>query len=285
MLNSRVVVHAADRLGEGPVWSPVDARLYWFDILGARLSWYEPSSDETGAFDLPVRASAGVARASGGLVLATEKGLAAIDVESGEFGMVEAFDLGPGFRSNDGGVDMEGRFWWSIVDDDAGRRPGAVFRTGPDWQTRKMLAGIHVPDTVSFSPDGRLLYIADSQRQTLFVHQTADLSKAREFAHTRGEAGCPDGSAVDAEGYLWNAHRGAGRLVRYAPDGRVDRMVSMPVSHPTSCAFGGPGLETLYITSACEGLCAQDRMTEPLAGALFAMEPGVPGCALPLFKG
>jgi sugar lactone lactonase YvrE len=148
-----------------------------------------------------------------------------------------------------------------------------------------MVVRIHIPNTISFSPDGSLLYIADSQRQTMFTHETADLSKAREFIHTRGEAGSPDGSAVDVQGYIWNAQRGAGRIVRYAPDGRVDRIVRMPVSQPTSCAFGGPDLKTLYITSAWEGLPHSRRASEPLAGALFAIEPGVAGLPLPLFNG
>jgi sugar lactone lactonase YvrE len=281
----RVVVQAADKLGEGPVWSPRDGRLYWFDIKGSRLNWFAPAGADSGAFELPLRASAAVVREMGGLVLATEKGLAAIDVESGEFGMIEAFDLGDGFRSNDGKIDTEGRFWWSTMDDDGGKRPGAVYRTGPDWKTQKMLAGIHIPNTISFSPDGRTLYMADSKRQTLFAHEVADLSKVREFAHTRGEVGSPDGSAVDAEGYLWNAQWGAARIVRYAPDGRIDRILRTPVSQPTSCAFGGPDLKTLYITSAWEGLSAQERAAQPLAGALFAVEPGVAGCPLPMFKG
>lgn len=285
MSDVRIVLQASDKLGEGPVWSPLDARLYWFDIKGSRLNWYAPASKDSGAFVLPVRGSAAVPRASGGLILATEKGLAAIDVETGELGMIEAFDLGPGFRSNDGKIDMEGRFWWSTMDDDGGKRPGAVYRTGPDWRTQKMLGGIHIPNTVSFSPDGALLYMADSQRQTMFVHETADLSKAREFIHTRGEAGTPDGSAVDAEGFIWNAQWGASRIVRYAPDGRIDRILRAPVTQPTSCAFGGSDLKTLYITSAWEGLSPQQRAAQPLAGALFAVEPGVAGCPLPLFEG
>lgn len=285
MPDVRVVVQAADKLGEGPVWSPLDARLYWFDIKQRRLNWYEPASDDRGAFELPLRASAAAPRESGGLVLATEKGLAAIDVGNGALGMIEAFDLGPGFRSNDGKIDMQGRFWWSVMDDNGGERPGAVYCTGPDWQTRKMLSGIHIPNTVSFSPDGRLLYMADSKRQTMFAHETADLSKVREFIHTRGEAGTPDGSAVDAEGYVWNAQWGASRVVRYAPDGRIDRILQVPISQPTSCAFGGPDLKTLYITSAWEGLSPAERAAQPLAGALFAVEPAVAGCPLPLFKG
>ena len=103
------------------------------------------------------------------------------------------------------------------------------------------------------------------------------------FASTRGEAGAPDGSAIDAEGYLWNAQWGAWRLVRYEPEGRIDRIVEVPVQQPSSCAFGGPSLETLYITSAAEGLSDETMASQPLAGSLFAFEPGVPGLPLPLF--
>lgn len=285
MSGLRVVVGSLDQLGEGPCWSAADGRLYWFDIKGRRLSWYAPATDDRGTFELPFRASAAAPRASGGLLVATEKGLAAVDVQAATVGVIHPFDLGRGFRTNDGKIDPQGRFWWSVMDDDGGRRPGSVFRTGPDGKTERMLTGIHIPNTISFSPDGKQLYMADSKRQTLFVHQADDLSQAREFAHTRGQAATPDGSAVDAEGYLWNAQWGGWRVVRYAPDGRVDRTVRLPVEQPTSCAFGGPDLSTLYVTSAWDDLSPEARGKQPYAGCLFAFEPGVKGLPLPVFQG
>lgn len=285
MVDIHCVVNAADRLGEGPVWSPAEQRLYWFDIKGRRLSWYEPAGGERGAFDLPMRASAAVPRAKGGLLMATEKGLALADPGKGVVKVVRPYDLGEGFRTNDGKIDMAGRFWWSVMDDDGGKRPGSVFRTDPDGTTTRVLTGIHIPNTVSFSPDGATLYMADSKLQTLFAHETADLSKVREFAHTRGTEASPDGSAVDAEGYLWNAQWGGWRIVRYSPDGKVDRIVRMPVEQPTSCAFGGPDLSTLYVTSAWDELSDEARAKQPLAGGLFAIDVGVKGLPLPVFEG
>ncbi len=284
-MSVRCVVQASDRLGEGPVWAAYEQRLYWFDIKGRRLSWYDPSTDARGSIDLPLRASAAAPRASGGLLLATEKGLATCDPATGAMAMVQAHDLGEGFRSNDGKIDPQGRFWWSTMDDDGGKRPGAVYRTGPDMKTEKVLSGIHIPNTISVSGDGKLLYMADSKLQTIFVHQVDDVSQVREFAHTRGEAGSPDGSAIDAEGCLWNAQWGAWRIVRYDPSGRVDRIVEVPVEQPTSCAFGGPDLSTLYITSAWDGLSDEARDRQPLAGGVFAFEPGVKGLELPAFQG
>lgn len=285
MSEVKCVVNSADRLGEGPVWSAAEGRLYWFDIKGRRLAWYAPETDDRGAFDLPMRASAAAVRAQGGLLAATEKGLAVVDPDAGTIAVTQPYELGEGFRTNDGKVDPEGRFWWSTMDDDGGKRPGSVFRTQPDGTTTRVLTGIHIPNTVSFSPDGRLLYMADSKRQTLFVHETADLSKVREFAHTRGTTASPDGSAVDAEGYLWNAQWGGWRVVRYAPDGRVDRVIQAPVEQPTSCAFGGPDLSTLYVTSAWDELSDEARAKQPLAGGLFAVDVGVKGLPIPVFPG
>jgi sugar lactone lactonase YvrE len=284
-MDVRCVVAAGDQLGEGPVWSPLEGRLYWFDIKGKRLAWYEPKTDGRGAFDLPCRASAAAPRRQGGLIMATERGLMLVHPDAGTVETKQSFALPPGFRTNDGKIDLAGNFWWSTMDDDGGKRPGAVFRTTPDFKTERMLDGIHIPNTISFSPDGQTLYMADSKLQTLFAHETADLSKARRFAHTAGQPGSPDGSAVDALGYLWNAQWGGWKVVRYSPEGLVDMEIRMPVAQPSSCAFGGADLTTLFVTSAWDELTPQDRASQPVAGGLFAIETGVKGLALPLFEG
>jgi sugar lactone lactonase YvrE len=279
----RCVVESTDKLGEGPCWSPREGRLYWFDIKGARLSWYAPDSGRKGAYDLPMRASAAAPRAAGGLLLATERGLAFFDPRSGDVDLRQAMDLGPGFRSNDGVLLGDGCFWWSSMDDDGGARPGVIFRTCPDGFTEPMIDGIHIANSLAMSPDRRRLYLADSSRQTIWAYDTADLSRREVFATVA--KGGPDGSCVDAEGFLWNAEWGAWRIVRYAPDGRIDRVVEMPVSQPSCCMFGGPDLGTLYVTSAWEDLSEAARARQPLAGGLFAFEPGVKGLPLPLFEG
>jgi len=284
-MDVRCVVDSQDRLGEGPCWSPREGRLYWFDIQGKRLAWYEPKTEARGAFDLPVRASAAAPRSQGGLVMATEKGLAVCDPDAGTIEVIRPFALPPGFRTNDGKIDLDGNFWWSTMDDDGGKQTGAVFRTSPQFETERMLTGIHIPNTVSVSPDGKTLYMADSKLQTLFAHDLRDLTKIRRFAHTAGQAATPDGSAVDAHGYLWNAQWGGWRVVRYAPDGRIDMTIAMPVEQPSSCAFGGEDMTTLFVTSAWDELSPQARAGQPVAGGLFAIETGVKGLELPLFAG
>jgi sugar lactone lactonase YvrE len=279
----KVVVNSADKLGEGPCWSPRERRLYWFDIKGAKLSWYAPDEGRHGSYELGLRASAAAPRAGGGLLLATERGLACFDPANGDIDLRQPMDLGPGFRSNDGVILGDGCFWWSSMDDNGGERPGVIFRTCPDGFTEPVIDGVHIANSLAMSPDRRRLYFADSAKRTIWACDTADLRRREVFA-TVG-AGGPDGSCVDAEGYLWNAEWGAWRIVRHAPDGRIDRVIEMPVAQPSACMFGGADLSTLYVTSAWEDLSEQARAAQPQAGALFAVEPGVKGLPLPLFAG
>lgn len=288
MAEVRCVAESRDLLGEGPVWAAAEGRLYWFDIQGKRLNWLSHADGAWGSFDLPVRASVASPRVGGGLILATEAGLAHFDTGSGRFEVVQARSLPPGFRTNDGKIDLAGRLWWSTMDDHGGERPGVLYRTDPDGRTHQALDGIHIANTVSCSPDGATLYLADSAKRTMWafpVRADGSLGERRAFMDTVGEAGAPDGSAVDAEGFVWNCQWGAWRIVRFAPDGRVDRIVPVPVRKVTSCAFGGPDLATLYVTSAREQLDDEALKAQPEAGNLFAFEPGVRGLALPEFAG
>lgn len=278
-------VESADKLGEGPCWSPREGRLYWFDIKGARLHWYEPEGGATDAVDLPMRASAAAPRRAGGLLLATERGLAFFDPGSRKVELRQPMDFGQGFRSNDAAMCVDGCFWWSTMDDDGGKRPGVVYRTCPDGFTEQVIEGIHISNSLGMSPDGRRLYLADTSKATIWAYDTADLSRREVVVETRGQKGGPDGSAIDAEGFIWNAHWGEWKVVRYAPDGRVDRVVEMPVEQPSCCCFGGPDRATLFVSSAWEDLSAEARAKQPLAGGLFAFDPGVRGLDLPLFEG
>jgi sugar lactone lactonase YvrE len=217
--------------------------------------------------------------------LATERGLAFFDPATGAVDLRQPMDLGPGFRSNDGVILGDGCFWWSSMDDNGGERPGVIFRTCPDGFTEPVIPGIHIANSLAMSPDRKRLYLADTRKQLIWRFDPDDLSRREVFVDLKDYPGGPDGSAVDAEGYLWNAHWGRWQVVRYAPDGRIDRVVDVPVEQPSACAFGGPDLATLYITSAWEDLSDEVRAKQPLAGSLFAFEPGVKGLALPLFAG
>lgn len=288
MSEIRCAVRGQAYLGEGPAWVAAEGRIYWFDIQGRHLNWFSHAEGTAGRFDLPARASVAAPCMGGGLILVTEQGLAHMDTRKGVFELRQPMTFPPGFRTNDGKIDVAGRLWWSTMDDDGGKRPGVLYRTDPDGRTHEMLDGIHIANTVSCNPDGTILYVADSTKRKLWAFPMAAdgaLGERRDFVDTTGEAGAPDGSAVDAEGYVWNCQWGAWRIVRFAPDGSVDRIVTLPAEQVSSCAFGGPDLRTLYVTSARENLDDEALAAQPLAGSLFAFEPGVAGMPLPVFTG
>lgn len=285
-MESRVYVafEGENVLGEGPLWDPATKRLYWFDIKQALLYWGDPNTGASGSWTLPCRASAAVIREAGGLLLASEQGLADFDLDTGAFVVRRPLEAAPGFRSNDGKIDVRGRFWWGTMDDDGGRRPGVLYRYDPGGTLEEVVDDIHIVNTVSCSPDGRTYYLADSKRGVIWAFDMDErgwLSNRRVFVETDG----PDGSAVDAQGCLWNAQWGSWRLVRYAPDGSVDRIVEMPVEQPSSCAFGGPEMTTLFVTTAREDLSAEALAKQPAAGSVLAFEAGVRGLELPRFAG
>jgi sugar lactone lactonase YvrE len=274
------------RLGEGPFWDSVTQQLYWFDIRGKRLFALDDRTGEIRDWSLPCRASAGAAFADGsGLLISAEDGLWRFNPATGARVQAEPeprFDTG--FRSNDGKADPAGGFWWSTMDDDGGKRPGSVYRFD-GMASHRMFGGIHIANSLAFSPDGRTGYVSDSARKIIWRF---DVDLANNWAGERvvfaqvSDAGAdPDGAAMDAEGFLWVAIWGGSRVDRYAPDGTVDRSLAMPVTQPSCPAFGGPDLDTLYITSAWDGLSDEARAAQPLAGGLFAAKVGVRGLAIP----
>jgi sugar lactone lactonase YvrE len=279
------VVCAAQRrniLGEGPCWDEQSGRLYWLDIFGRRLEWLRPADGATGLWELDRRASTMAPRRDGTLLLATEHGFAVFDPKTGVLDPRHDPEPHlPGNRANDGHADAQGRFWVGTMDDSEKAETGSVYRLDPDWTCTRVIEGLAIPNTLVTSPDGRTLYVADSKPGVIWAYDldpdSGALGARRLFVDARGEKSAPDGSAVDEEGCLWNARWGGWRVVRHRPDGSVDRIVSMPVSRPTSCAFGGPGLKTLYVTSARVGLSEEALEEQPLAGSLFAFEPGVAG--------
>jgi sugar lactone lactonase YvrE len=282
-----LILRAENVLGEGPAWDPNRRKLYWCDIRAHRVHWLSPDSGGHGCFELTVRPSAVAIHADGRLLLATDAGLMDLHPATGALALRWPLTAASGFRSNEGKIDVAGRFWWSSMDDDEGARPGQVFVYHPNGRCEVAIDGVWIANTLACSPDGRTFYLSDSK---LGVTDAFDLdpgsgrlSGRRRFARP-DNAASPDGGAVDAEGYLWNAHWGGWRIVRYAPDGRIDRVVPMPVEQPTSCAFGGADLTTLFITSARDGLSGSALAAQPLAGGLFAITTEVPGLALPLFE-
>jgi sugar lactone lactonase YvrE len=229
-----------------------------------------------------------VARQRGGVVLAVRSGVVVLDDLSGPPRRLA--DLrAPGVRFNDAKCDAAGRLWAGTVADDGRPGGGRLYRVQSDGRAEVALEGVTVSNGLDWSPDGRTLYYVDSATQRVdaiaFDPQTASLGERRALIAIAADEGIPDGLTVDAEGHLWLALFAGGAILRIAPDGSRERTVRLPVSHPTSCAFGGPDLTDLYITSAAKDLSPAERAAQPHAGAVLRIRPGVSGRAANRFAG
>jgi sugar lactone lactonase YvrE len=283
MSNIRCAVEAHDALGECCLWCPTTGRVWWLDIREPCLQSYDPASGEHRVFALPGRhCGCAALRASGGLVLALDNGLHGFDPATGalEF-LCHAEPDQPGNRYNDGRCDRRGRLWIGTMDIDIRRPSGGFYRVGADRSVLRRFDGITVPNSTAFSPDDRTLYFADTPRHLIWAFDfdldTGTIANRRIFADLTGRKGLPDGSCIDAEGFLWNAEYGGSQLTRYAPDGRADRTIELPVPNPTCCCFGGEALDTLYVTSAIPATHAAGRPPAAIEGALLALDVGVRG--------
>ena len=277
-----VVLDARAELGEGPRWDPRGQRLFWVDIMARRVHAFRPEKHACWSVDVgkPVGALAGAA--DGSLVLAVAGGFARLDFESGrttELAAVEADR--PQNRMNDGACDPAGRFWAGTMALDEGAGKGGLYRLDADHTVHTMLTGVTISNGIDWTLDGRRMYYVDSPTRRIDVFDFdgpgGAITNRRLFAAIPADAGIPDGLTVDAEGFVWLALWGGGALHRYAPDGTLERRVPLPVSHPTSCAFGGAALDELYVTSARRPLSAEERKKESAAGGLLRLRPGVKG--------
>jgi L-arabinonolactonase len=288
----QAVLEARNTLGEGITWCDRAQALYWTDIHASTLWRYTPSSGETKQWHLPERlASFALCETDGWLLLALASRLAFFRLEDGALHTLHEVEPQLPTRCNDGACDRQDRFVFGTLHEPAdggAKQPIAGFwRLNADLSLEKLpLEGVAISNSLAFSPDGGTLYYCDSLARTIRCCDYGDtLGATRLFADLRDTAGEPDGSCVDADGGLWNAQWGLGRVVRYRPDGNVDRILPLAACQPTRPAFGGAALDTLYVTSARDGLDAKALASEPLAGALFAAQVGLHGLPEPRFAG
>jgi L-arabinonolactonase len=287
----RVAVPAGHRLGEGATWCDRIGALYWTDLHDAALWRYTPATGATAQWSMPERlASFALCEADGWLLLALASRVAFFHLETGELRDMQAIDGAPQTRANDGGCDRQGRFVFGTLHEPAHgpkQAVGAFYRVNADLTLERLpLPGVAISNSIAFSPDGNTLYFCDSlDKRIQRVDYGDTLGAPSTFVDLSDAPGEPDGAAVDAEGGLWNAQWGAARVVRYRPDGSEDQVIAVPTAQPTRPAFGGPELDTLYLTSAHDGLDAATRAADPSAGDVFALTPGVRGLPEARFAG
>ncbi len=269
------------RLGEGPGWHPRRQTVWWVDILGCKLFESGPDGGPVRTLALPQMPGAIAPMHDGRLIAALHQGVFLCDPDSGA---LTPFAVPAGhdpqvFRFNDGKVDPQGRFWAGTLALDS--RPGQskLFRFGGDRSCAVMRENVSISNGLAWSPDGRTLCYVDSPTRQVqafpFDGELGVLGQPRlAFQLAEGD-GWPDGCCMDAEGCLWLAHWGAGKLTRWDPaKGKLLRTVPLPVSNVTSCAFGGAKLDRLFITTAVD---PDAKKPEPEAGFTFCLDPGVAG--------
>ncbi len=287
---AELLVAAGCETGEGPVWDAREQLLWWTDIPGRTLHRCGPAGDRHETFAMPGRVGCFALREQGGLVLAMEHGFSVYDPKTGAFeALAEPEANLPAHRFNDGRCDRQGRFLAGSMNLARDAASARLWRLDPGGDVEAVADDCTIANGLAFSPDGRIMYWADSSRRQVFRFDYGADGRAtnrRLWLDNDGAApGGPDGAAIDAEGCYWSARWGGGCVVRFTPDGHVDRTVLVPVSRASMCAFGGRDLKTLYITTAWEGMTPDARQAEPLAGGVFAIALDVAGIEEPRFAG
>lgn len=285
-----VAVDCHNVLGEGPWWDARTGTLLWVDVHGRLVQRLDPSSGRTVARSLDQRIGAVAARAGGGLALALEDGVWVADTFDGPVRHVAPIEADEtGTRLNDAACDRLGRLWVGSMADDFLPGAGSLYRVEPDGSVERVLVDLAISNGIDWSPDDRRMYFIDSPTRRVDVLDydlaTGSATGRRALIELPEDAGLPDGMTVDAEGYLWVALWDGWAIRRYSPAGDLDRIVRLPVARPTSCAFGGPELADLYVTSASAGISASELADQPLAGNLFVVRSGVRGLPASPFGG
>ncbi|SDR32576.1 Sugar lactone lactonase YvrE [Rhizobiales bacterium GAS191] len=278
-------------LGECPVWSPQQQTLYFIDIKAPALCRFDPATGALRQMPMPEQIGSFALMRSGGFLAALRTGLWRLDAEGRVMEKLAANpEVHATSRFNDGRCDPHGRFFVGTIDETRTGTAGLYrFEAG---RLTKLAEGLMTSNGLAFSPQGDVMYHADTPRLSVFRHAfdaaTGTPGKAEvlaTFASRGPDRGWPDGAAVDAEGCYWCALWQGGRIRRYAPDGELLAEYPVPARSPTMPAFGGPDLRTLYVTSARVGLTAAELESSPLSGGLFAMRVETPGLPEPEYAG
>jgi L-arabinonolactonase len=287
-MDAQCVVDCRNVLGEGALWCPLEQRLWWIDISSPALWSWQPESKKVEHWPLPKPPGSFALRKNGGFLFAFRNGLATLKKPGAELEWLPAEGLEIGDeRFNDGKTDRAGRFWAGTLDRKLGSPIGRLYRVSTDLKAKAMDRGFTISNGIGWSPDDRVMYFTDTPSRRIYRYDfdaaTGEISNRRVFVEAEPGHGGPDGMTVDAEGFVWSAQFDRGCIHRYAPDGRLERSLRLPVQRPTTCMFGGRDLATLYVTSARMDLSEAALATQPHAGGLFALQPGVRGLPEPRF--
>jgi sugar lactone lactonase YvrE len=289
-MQAQSILHTQAKLGESAIWNPETARLYWVDIEGRALHVFDPATGEDRRYPTGKRIGTIVPMHNGHALVALQNGLHELDLDTGRLSRLADPITDANLRFNDGKCDPAGRFWVGTFDLQGRARAGCLYRFDPDGSTHVMLRHVTNSNGLAWSLDRRTMYYIDTATQAVqafdYDDATGAIANPRVIIQIPEASGNPDGLTLDAEGKLWVGLWGAGRVQRYNPGtGTPLQAVLVPAPFAPSCAFGGPDLKTLYITSARHGLTPQQLAQFPLSGNVFAVQPGVAGVPACFFGG
>jgi len=287
-------VVASNQLGEGILWCASLQCLYWTDIESATLWRHHPATGVTDTWPMPERlACLALCESDDWLLLGLASRLVFFHLPTRRIETVCEVEPHLPTRINDGACDREGRFVFGTKHEPRNGEPpervGSFYRLDPDLSLHRLdLDNIAIANGIAFSPNGRIMYFCDSP--TRVIHRceydaTGCTKSVHRWVDLRGGAGEPDGAAMDADGGLWVALWGAGRVVRFDPKGSKDLTVHVPTRLPSRPTLGGDGLDTLYVTSARDGLTASELRDDPQAGHVFSAAFATQGLPEPRFSG
>ena len=291
-LDIEVVCRTQNNIGESPIWSVAEQCLYWVDIGGKTINRLDLNGQHA-SWNTGGRVGAVGLRTGGGLIATMPDGVYAATLGETPGG---AADMRPivrpevshGVRIKEGKMDRNGRYWFGSTGPTRQTRDGSLFRLTPDGGLRTMDEGFILVNGIAASPDGRTLTMADSPDNVVYAYDldptTGSVSNRRQFFSTAEFPGVVDGATFDADGCFWCAFIYDWSVGRIDPTGRLDRLVRLPTRNPTMCAFGGPDLDILYVTTATNHLSDAERVTQLEAGMVFAIHGlGVQGVPEPSF--
>ena len=285
----KCVVPSSAFLGEAPHWISATQSLLWVDILTPSVHMSNLTNGDTRTTPLPELVGMVVPRRRGGYVAATQSGFRSLDLQSGEMAALASPPGMSGRRFNDGKCDAAGRLWAGTLALDASPDRGSLYRLDTDGSLQEMESGLHICNGLGWSPDSRRFYLADSGRRVIYAYDydlaAGTLANKSVLVSFGDSEGMPDGLAVDAEGHLWCAMWDGWAIRRYTPAGVLQQTIALPVPRPTSCAFGGEGLRTLFITSARIRLSATQLAAAPLSGSILAVQLDIAGTPVGQYGG
>jgi sugar lactone lactonase YvrE len=288
-MKAHLVLAAGAEIAECPVWDTVTGRLLWIDLYDSALHRFDPATGSDDVLRLERQVFAVARRTGSGYVAAFRDGFAAIAEDGSMTTLAEVEADRPDCRLNDGRCDHRGRFWAGTMADDMRAGAGSLYRLEADLRVTRVLSGVGISNGIDWNSAATLMYYVDSHARTVdvldFDDARGEVENRRTLLRFVDGEGIPDGLTVDVEGFIWLALPRAHALHRYVPDGRLDRAIRFDVRLVTSCGFGGAALDDLYVTTGARGLTPLERVTQPGAGGIFRLRPGVTGQVPRAFAG